>query len=55
MTATGRARRTPRLRVAVLGAGMIGDVHLRSARASGAEVVGVLSSTAERSLAAAER
>jgi predicted dehydrogenase len=34
---------------------MIGDVHLRSARASGAEVVGVLSSTAPRSLAAAER
>lgn len=54
-TAVGRARRTPRLRVAVLGAGMIGDVHLRSARARGAEVVGVLSSTAKRSLAAAER
>ncbi|GAA1170368.1 Gfo/Idh/MocA family protein [Streptomyces rhizosphaericus] len=53
--AAGRARRTARLRVAVLGAGMIGDVHLRSARASGAEVVGVLSSTAQRSLAAAER
>ncbi|KPI11580.1 oxidoreductase domain protein [Actinobacteria bacterium OK074] len=53
--APGRARRPARLRVAVLGAGMIAGVHLRSARANGAEVVGVLSATPERSLAAAER
>ncbi|MFI1161931.1 Gfo/Idh/MocA family protein [Streptomyces sioyaensis] len=40
--------------MAVLGAGMIGGVHLRSARAAGAEVVGVLASSPDRSLAAAD-
>ncbi|MGW3646021.1 Gfo/Idh/MocA family protein [Streptomyces sp. NPDC000878] len=48
-----RRPRTPRPRVAVLGAGMIAGVHLRSARAAGAEVVGVLASSPERSRAAA--
>jgi predicted dehydrogenase len=43
------------MRVAILGAGMIGNVHLRSARAAGAEVVGVLASSPERSQAAAQR
>lgn len=52
-TPTGHSGRTPHLRVAVLGAGMIGGVHIRSARAAGAEVVGVLASSAERSRAAA--
>ena len=51
----GQRRRTSRLRVAVVGTGMIGGVHLRSARAAGAEVVGVLASAPERSQAAAQR
>ncbi|GAB3916583.1 Gfo/Idh/MocA family oxidoreductase [Microlunatus endophyticus] len=36
-------------KVAVLGAGMIGEVHRRAAVLAGAEVVGVLASTPERS------
>ncbi|HYP46671.1 MAG TPA: Gfo/Idh/MocA family oxidoreductase [Propionibacteriaceae bacterium] len=36
-------------RVAILGAGMIGAVHRRAALLAGAEVVGVLASTPERS------
>ena len=36
-------------RVAILGAGMIGGVHRRAALLAGAEVVGVLASTPERS------
>jgi predicted dehydrogenase len=39
--------------VAVLGAGMIGEVHRRAAVLAGAEVVGVLASTPERSRAVA--
>lgn len=39
----------PRHRVAVLGAGMIGAVHRASAIAAGAEVVGVLASSPDRS------
>ncbi|SDT38469.1 Predicted dehydrogenase [Friedmanniella luteola] len=38
-----------RKRVAVLGAGLIGEVHRRAAVLAGAEVVGVLASTPERS------
>lgn len=38
-----------RRRVAILGAGMIGEVHRRAAILAGATVVGVLASTAERS------
>lgn len=38
-----------RPRVAVIGTGMIGEVHLRAARDAGAEVVGVLASSAEKS------
>jgi hypothetical protein len=48
-----RRPRIPRPRVAVLGAGMIAGVHVRSARAAGADVVGVLASSPERSRAAA--
>jgi predicted dehydrogenase len=44
-----------RLRVAVVGTGFIGGVHVRSARLAGAEVVGVAASTPQRSAAAAER
>ena len=44
-----------RPRVAILGSGMIGNVHLRSARAAGAEVTGVLASSPERSRAAARQ
>jgi predicted dehydrogenase len=36
-------------RVAVLGAGMIGDVHRRAAQLAGATVVGVMASSPERS------
>ena len=43
-----------RKRVAVLGAGMIGEVHRRAALLAGAEVVGVMASTPERSRAVAE-
>jgi predicted dehydrogenase len=43
------------MKVAILGAGMIGNVHLRSARAAGAEVVGVLASSPERSQATARQ
>jgi len=38
-----------RRRVAILGAGMIGEVHRRAAILAGAEVVGVLASSPERS------
>ena len=48
-----RRSRIPRPRVAVLGAGMIAEVHVRSARAAGADVVGILASSPERSRAAA--
>ena len=41
-------------RVAILGAGMIGGVHRRAALLAGAEVVGVLASTPERSREVAE-
>jgi predicted dehydrogenase len=40
---------TRKLRVAVVGTGMIAAVHVRAARAAGAEVIGVLGRTAERS------
>src|SRR5215218_10865098 len=40
---------TDRLRVAILGAGMIGDVHRRAAMLAGAEVVGVMASSPARS------
>jgi predicted dehydrogenase len=40
---------TDRLRVAILGAGMIGGVHRRAAVLAGAEVVGVMASSASRS------
>lgn len=38
-----------RRRVAILGAGMIGEVHRRAALLAGADVVGVLASTPQRS------
>ena len=38
-----------RLRVAVIGSGMIAVQHVRAARAAGAEVIGVLGSSPERS------
>ena len=44
-----------RLRVAVIGTGFIGGVHVRSARLAGAEVVGVAASTPQRSEAEAKR
>jgi predicted dehydrogenase len=42
-----------RRRVAILGAGMIGEVHRRAAMLAGAELVGVLASSPERSRSAA--
>ncbi|MDN5769791.1 MAG: Gfo/Idh/MocA family oxidoreductase [Microlunatus sp.] len=47
------AKPTPRRRVAVLGAGMIAEVHRRAAMLAGADVVGVLASTPKRSTAVA--
>jgi predicted dehydrogenase len=44
-----------RLRVAVVGTGFIGAVHVRSARLAGAEVVGVAASTPRRSAEEAAR
>lgn len=44
-----------RLRVAIIGAGMIGAVHRRAALLAGAEVAGVLASTPQRSQASAEK
>ncbi|MER7013592.1 Gfo/Idh/MocA family oxidoreductase [Saccharopolyspora sp. NPDC000359] len=41
--------------VAILGAGMIGEVHRRAALLAGADVVGVLASSAARSSEVAER
>jgi predicted dehydrogenase len=43
------ANSSNRRRVAILGAGMIGEVHRRAAVLAGADVVGVLASTPERS------
>jgi predicted dehydrogenase len=40
---------TEPLRVAIIGAGMIGEVHYRAAQLAGAEVVGVMASSIERS------
>lgn len=45
--------RRPRRGVAILGTGMIGDVHRRAAVLAGAEVVGVLASSPQRSRQAA--
>ncbi|WIB35547.1 Gfo/Idh/MocA family oxidoreductase [Curtobacterium sp. MCJR17_043] len=43
------SRQGGRLRVAVVGTGMIAAVHVRAARAAGAEVLGVLGRNRERS------
>ena len=43
------ASSTARRRVAILGAGMIGEVHRRAALLAGADVAGVMASTPERS------
>jgi len=43
------------LRVAVAGAGFIGEVHIRAARSNGAEVIGVAASTPQSGEAAARR
>ena len=40
---------TEPLRVAILGAGMIGEVHYRAALLAGAEVIGVMASSTDRS------
>ncbi|WP_308220438.1 Gfo/Idh/MocA family protein [Leifsonia shinshuensis] len=44
-----------RLRVAIVGGGFMAEVHSRAARAARAEPAGIVSSTPERSAAAAER
>ena len=41
-------------RVAILGAGMIGDVHRRAAILAGAQVLGVMASSPDRSREVAE-
>ncbi|RAJ78798.1 MULTISPECIES: Gfo/Idh/MocA family oxidoreductase [unclassified Streptomyces] len=43
------------LRVAVIGTGFMGAVHTRSARAAGADVVGIVGSSPEKGRSAAER
>jgi predicted dehydrogenase len=44
-----------RLRVAIVGGGFMAEVHSRAARAARAELAGIVSSTPDRSAAAAER
>ncbi|SDH12143.1 Predicted dehydrogenase [Leifsonia sp. 98AMF] len=44
-----------RLRVAIVGGGFMAEVHSRAARAARADIAGIVSSTPERSAAAAER
>jgi len=43
------------LTAAIIGAGMMGEVHLRAARLAGARVAGIVASTPERTSAAAGR
>src|ERR1700722_13726614 len=43
------------LRIAILGTGMIGEVHRRSALLCGATLVGAMASTPERSIEMARR
>ena len=45
----------PRRRVAILGAGMIGEVHRRAALLAGAEIAGVMASSPERGRSVAEQ
>jgi predicted dehydrogenase len=45
---------TRRLRVAIVGTGMIAGVHARAARAAGAEILGILGRNAERSAQVAD-
>ncbi|HEY5820438.1 MAG TPA: Gfo/Idh/MocA family oxidoreductase [Propionibacteriaceae bacterium] len=45
----------PRKRVAILGVGMIGEVHRRAAVLAGADLVGVMASSPERSVQVAEQ
>lgn len=49
------SRAGERLRVAIVGGGFMAEVHSRAARAARAELVGIVSSSPERSAAAAER
>ncbi|MFP3464209.1 Gfo/Idh/MocA family protein [Leifsonia sp. SIMBA_070] len=44
-----------RLRVAIVGGGFMAEVHTRAARAARADLAGIVSSTPERSVAAADR
>ncbi len=43
------------IRAAIIGTGMIAEAHLRAARDSGATVIGVLASSADRSASVAQR
>jgi predicted dehydrogenase len=54
-SASDSASDSARPRVAVVGSGFIGSIHVRSARLAGAEVVGVAASTPERSTEQARR
>lgn len=49
------SRAGERLRVAIVGGGFMAEVHSRAARAARAELSGIVSSTPERSAAAAKR
>ncbi|MCA1943643.1 MAG: Gfo/Idh/MocA family oxidoreductase [Yonghaparkia sp.] len=52
---TAAATGTAPLGIALIGGGFMADVHSRAARAAGARVIGLTSSTPERSRQAAER
>src|SRR3954454_4237033 len=55
LTRRGGSAAGARLRVAIVGGGFMAEVHSRAARAARAELAGIVSSTPERSAAAAER
>jgi predicted dehydrogenase len=55
LTRRGGSAAGARLRVAIIGGGFMAEVHSRAARAARAELAGIVSSTPERSVAAAER
>jgi predicted dehydrogenase len=55
LTRRDGSRAGERLRVAIVGGGFMAEVHSRAARSARAELAGIVSSTAAKSAAAAER
>ncbi|MFF2050140.1 Gfo/Idh/MocA family protein [Leifsonia sp. NPDC058194] len=55
LTRREESRAGERLRVAIVGGGFMAEVHTRAARAARADLAGIVSSTPEKSAAAADR